>query len=186
MRTQSTPSTRATKSCSTYPPSCHTQKTPNSSSSANDTSAMTLSPLSFRTLTTTTTSQTSHLQVHVLNSSTYSLSSLTTNRPIAIVLRSTANSRYHLSVRPYHVLRYSPTLKSSANFFSSNVIINLFNIERIIFNISNYFFLFTCIVINGEKSAFNNSVFGKRRYRTIEAIIKSIYDKEIMRVSESL
>lgn len=30
-------------------------------------------------------------------------------------------------------------------------------------------------VINGEKSAFNNSVFGKRRKRTIEAIITNLY-----------
>jgi hypothetical protein len=38
-------------------------------------------------------------------------------------------------------------------------------------------FLKTCIfsVINGEKSAFNNSVFGKRRKRTIEAILTSLY-----------
>ncbi|RNA22577.1 GTPase-activating Rap Ran-GAP domain 3 [Brachionus plicatilis] len=36
-------------------------------------------------------------------------------------------------------------------------------------------------LINGEKSAFNNSVFGKRRKRTIEAILTSLfstYDKE--------
>jgi hypothetical protein len=31
-------------------------------------------------------------------------------------------------------------------------------------------------VINGEKSAFNNSVFGKRRKRTIEAILTSMYN----------
>jgi hypothetical protein len=37
-------------------------------------------------------------------------------------------------------------------------------------------------VINGEKSSFNNSVFGKRRYRTIEAIIKTIYEKESLKV----
>ncbi|CAF0797732.1 unnamed protein product [Brachionus calyciflorus] len=36
-------------------------------------------------------------------------------------------------------------------------------------------------LINGEKSAFNNSVFGKRRKRTIESILRSLftnYDKE--------
>lgn len=40
-------------------------------------------------------------------------------------------------------------------------------------------------VINGEKSAFNNSVFGKRRKRTIEAILTSLYtnyDKENTKV----
>ncbi len=30
-------------------------------------------------------------------------------------------------------------------------------------------------MINGEKSAFNNSVFGKRKKRTIEAILTSLY-----------
>ena len=34
---------------------------------------------------------------------------------------------------------------------------------------------FSFKVINGEKSAFNNSVFGKRRKRTIEAIIANLY-----------
>lgn len=41
-------------------------------------------------------------------------------------------------------------------------------------------------VINGEKSAFNNSVFGKRRKRTIEAILTSLhskYEKESSKVS---
>ena len=37
-------------------------------------------------------------------------------------------------------------------------------------------------VINGEKSAFNNSVFGKRRKRTLEAIINNIYEKENIKV----
>ena len=40
-------------------------------------------------------------------------------------------------------------------------------------------------MINGEKSAFNNSVFGKRRKRTIEAILTSLYktyDKETSKV----
>jgi hypothetical protein len=30
-------------------------------------------------------------------------------------------------------------------------------------------------VINGEKAAFNNTVFGKRKKRTIEAIIKTMH-----------
>jgi hypothetical protein len=40
-------------------------------------------------------------------------------------------------------------------------------------------------VINGEKAAFNNSVFGKRRKRTIEAIINNLhktYEKEGLKV----
>jgi len=40
-------------------------------------------------------------------------------------------------------------------------------------------------VINGEKSAFNNTVFGKRRKRTIEAIINNLhsnYDRENFKV----
>lgn len=40
-------------------------------------------------------------------------------------------------------------------------------------------------MINGEKSAFNNSVFGKRRKRTIEAILTSLnltYEKENAKV----
>ena len=44
-------------------------------------------------------------------------------------------------------------------------------------------------VINGEKSAFNNTVFGKRRKRTIDAIITSLhqtYDKENFKVNVSL
>ena len=43
-------------------------------------------------------------------------------------------------------------------------------------------------MINGEKSAFNNSVFGKRRKRTIEAIIVSLhtkYEKETSKVNEA-
>lgn len=32
------------------------------------------------------------------------------------------------------------------------------------------------LVINGEKAAFNNTVFGKRKKRTIEAIITSLYE----------
>ena len=30
-------------------------------------------------------------------------------------------------------------------------------------------------MINGEKSSFNNTVFGKRRNRTIEAILNNLY-----------
>lgn len=40
-------------------------------------------------------------------------------------------------------------------------------------------------MINGEKAAFNNSVFGKRRKRTIEAIINNLhktYEKEGLKV----
>lgn len=40
-------------------------------------------------------------------------------------------------------------------------------------------------MINGEKSAFNNTVFGKRRKRTIEAIINNLhtnYDRESFKV----
>jgi hypothetical protein len=58
--------------------------------------------------------------------------------------------------------------------------------------ISNFILFFKQIkirlliaVINGEKSAFNNSVFGKRRKRTIEAILTSLYktyDKETSKV----
>ncbi len=51
--------------------------------------------------------------------------------------------------------------------------------------------LFTLLnkVINGEKSSFNNTVFGKRRKRTIEAILKNLqikYDPSNIKSSSSL